>query len=153
MLPVWPFRNRSVRHRTFGAIRRIRNGQFWRGRVPLPSVGKPVELHISAGKAGPTAEQESLFLRLTQQYPQFYRSALGAVHAEYQRVHNLQPQLKWPTPTDIHHLERLTPLDRIWLDDAPGRQFVLSFGHSRDKEHAFHVFFKDEKLASVASER
>lgn len=153
MLPVWPFRSRSLRHRTFGTLKPIRNGGFWRSRMPLPQAPAPVDVHISAGSEGPTDQQESLFLKLSEQYPTVYRSALEAVHTEYNRVRQLQPQLKWPTAGDIAELEKLTPLNHIWLDDHAGRQFVLSFGHSEDKEHSFHVFFKDGKLASVASER
>jgi hypothetical protein len=121
--------------------------------MPLPHTTSPVDVHISAGTGGPTVEQESLFIKLAQQYPKVYESALKAVYGEYHRVRQLQPQLKWPTAADLADLERLTPLDHIWLDDHAGRQFVLSFGHSEDKEHSFHVFFKDGKLASVASER
>jgi hypothetical protein len=153
MLPVWPFRSRSIRHRTFGMLKPIRNGHFWRGRMPLPHAAKSVELHISGGSDGPTPEQESLFLRLAGEYPAVYETALRAVHQEYQRVLRQQPQLKWPAAADARDLEHLTPLDRIWFDDAPGRQFVLSFAHSRDEEHAFYVFFKDGKFTSVASER
>jgi hypothetical protein len=155
-MPVWPFRSRSIRHRTFGTLKPIRNGKYWRSRLPLPHPAgeKRVAVHISAaGRPGPTVEQESLFLRLSQQYPNVYQTALHAVHGEYLRVSQLQPQLKWPSAADIAAMEALTPLDHIWLDDHAGRDFVLSFGHSSDKEHSFHVFFKDGKLASVASER
>jgi hypothetical protein len=153
MLPVWPFQSRSLRHRTFGTLKSIRNGKFWRSRMPLPQAKEPVDVHISAGKEGPTDQQESLFLKLSEHYPKVYRKALEAVHKEYNRVRQLQPQLKWPTAADISDLEHLTPLDHIWLDDHAGRDFVFSFVHSKDKEHSFHVFFKDGKLASVASER
>ena len=153
-MPVWPFSPRSIRHRTFGTLKPVRNGKFLRARIPCPRGGqKPVELHITAGEAGPTAEQESLFLSLRQQYPSLYTDALRAVHGEYQRVRQVQPNLEWPTAGDVGELEPLTPLDRIWLDDASGKQFVLSFNHARDKEHSFHVFFKDGKVRSVASER
>ena len=153
MLSVWPFSSRSIRHRTFGKLKSVRNGKFWRAQVSLTQSRKPVELHISAGNTGPTPEQEGLFLRLAEQYPTVLGTALKAVHQEYQRVRLNKPQLKWPAAEELADLEYLTPLDRIWLDDHGGQQFVFSFNHRDDKEHSFHVFFEGGRVKSVASER
>lgn len=153
MLPVWPFSTRSIRHRTFGKLKPIRNGKYWRARIALPQSVKPVDVQINAGQSGPTADQEGLFLRLAAQYPSVFSSALQAVHTEYQRVRLSQPQLKWPAAEDLSALEYLTPLDSIWLDDHLGEQFVFSFGHRHDKDHSFHVFFEGGRVKSVASER
>ena len=153
MLPLWPFQRRSIRHRTFGKLRPVRNGNFWQGRLALQPNAEDVELHISAGEAGPSAAQEKLYLQLAKHYPKLMDVALAALHGEYQRVTAAQPQLKWPPAHDVETLRRLTPLGRVWLDDAHGHKFVLSFDHGHDKEHEFHVFFKNWKLESVASER
>jgi hypothetical protein len=152
-MPVWPFLSRSIRHRTFGRLKSVRNGKYWHARVAVAQVSKPVELHISADKSGPSAAQEGLFLRLASQYPAVFNTALQAVHREYQRVRLNQPQLKWPAAEELADLEYLTPLDRIWLDDHGGRQFVFTFNHRSDKEHSFHVFFDGDRVKSVASER
>ena len=40
----------------------------------------------------------------------------------------------------------------VWLDDDSGHKFVLSFKHRKDKDHEFHVFFKNGKLEGVAAE-
>src|SRR4051794_21406976 len=95
MLPVWPFTRRSIRHRTFGKLRPIRNGRFWRARVPIQPDGGAVEVRI-AGADGPTDAQERLYLQLATHYPKVLKVALGAVHREYQRLTAAQPQLKWP---------------------------------------------------------
>ena len=153
MLPVWPFRSRSIRHRTFGTLRPVRNGNYWRARVPLPHARRPVDLHISAGRGGPTAEQERLFLDLSGRYPAVYASALAAVHGEYQRVRRVHAHLRWPAADAAADLEHLTPLEQIWLDDDRGERFVLSFAHRDDRDHSFHVFFEGDRVQSVASER
>lgn len=153
MLSVWPFRNRSLRHRTFGRLKSVRSGRYWHARVDAPFARRPIDVHISAGKSGPTAEQELLFLRLREQYPTLVASALRAVHHEYRRVRAAQPHLRWPAAEDLATLEDLAPLGGIWLDDHDGRQFMLSFDHRDDKDHAFHVFFDGDRVKSVASER
>jgi len=153
MLPVWPFSKRSIRHRTFGRMKSVRNGKYWRARVALAPSVTPVDVQISAGQHGPTADQEGLFLRLTAHYPSVVNRALQAVHTEYQRVRSSQPQLKWPAAEDLSALAILAPLNSIWLDDHRGEQFMLSFGHRHDKDHAFHVFFEGDRVKSVASER
>lgn len=155
MLAVWPFKRRSIRHRTFGTLRPVRNGQFWQAKLPLEPrpAASPVEVQISAGADGPTEAQENLYLQLAKHYPKILAVALKAVHREYQRVVAAQPQLKWPQARGAADLRRLTPLGRVWLDDAHGHKFVLSFAHDHDKEHEFHVFFRNWKLESVASER
>ena len=154
MLPVWPFRNRSLRHRTFGRLRTVRNGKFWRARLPFQPAGRKVEVHISrAAGEGPTDAQEKLFLRLASEYPAVMETALAALHSEYERVTHAQPHLRWPKASGPRDLLHLAPLDRIWLDDGHGHRFVLSFQHDADKEHSFHVFFRNWGLESVASER
>lgn len=153
MFSLWPFNRRSIRHRTFGKLRPTRNGNFWQGRLPLQPDAQDVELHISAGEAGPSAAQEELYRQLARHYPKLMAVALKALHGEYQRVTAAQPQLKCPPARDVESLRRLTALGRVWLDDAHGQEFVLSFDHGHDKAHAFHVFFKNWKLESVASER
>ena len=152
-MPVWPFSSRTLRHRTFGRLKSVRSGKYWHARVAMATARMPVEFHISAGAAGPTAEQEGLFLRLAEKYPSVLETALQAVHQEYQRVCQTQPHRRWPAADSHTDLEHLTPLDRIWLDDHGGRQFVISFNHRSDKDHSFHVFFEGDRIRSVASER
>lgn len=154
MLPVWPFRSRAIRHRTFGTLKPVRNGKFWHARVPCPRGGRhPLSVQITAHPGGPSEAQEHLFLRLRQSYANVFDSALRAVHDEYRRLQSQQPYRDWPGIDNPGDLERVTPLEQIWLDDVGGRQFVLSFQHKHDREHSFHVFFADGKLRSVASER
>lgn len=155
-MPVWPFKRRSIRHRTFGRMRPARGGRFWQARVPFQPAGREVEIHITAAQpsgAGPTEAQEHLYRQLAHHYPSILRVALVALHREYKRVMVAQPQLHWPAAAGPHDLLHLAPLDRIWIDDTHGHRFVLSFQHRKDKEHEFHVFFRNWKLESVASER
>ena len=79
--------------------------------------------------------------------------ALKALHGEYQRVTKAQPQVKWPPVTSLKEQLRVTPLEKVWLDDGPGTRFVLSFQAKVDKEQHFHVFFHHWKVESAASER
>ena len=152
MLAVWPFKRRSLSHRTFGRLRPVRNGRFWRARLPFRPTNSPVDVHI-AGEHGPTEAQEQLYLRLADRFPNVLTVALDALHREYERVIHAQPQLKWQRVSAPPDLLRLVPLHGIWLDDGHGHKFVLSFRHGQDKDQEFHVFFRNWNLESVASER
>ena len=158
-------RTRSIRHRTFGTLTPYREDRFWRGRVAFGPAGRRVwvTVPVPSGResAGPTEQQERLYLQLAQRYHEaVLPEALRALHREYQRVRRTCTQTRYPAVERPADLLRLIPLDEIWLDGgpegngaAPGHKFVLSYQSRRHKDHDFHVFFKDWQVESVASER
>ena len=151
------FLNRRVlNHPTFGPLKSVRENKFWRGRIAFAPAGRRVWLAITAtaGQSGPTEQQEQLYDELSARYRAILPRALDALHREYQRVSKTSlPATRFPAAAEPADLLRLVPLDEIWLDDATGRRFALSFQSRRHKDHDFHVFFNDWEVESVAAER
>jgi len=149
---IWPFLSKRVHHRTFGALKPCRNGNYLRTKADFEPTGDRVWLLIRADKSGPTHIQEKIYLQIEKHYRAMLPRVLKSLLAEYQKVRRVQPAIPWPEVTKPAELLKIIPLDAIWLEQGPGHPFVFSFQSELDKDHEFHVFFRDGKLESIAFE-
>jgi hypothetical protein len=149
---IWPFLSKRIHHRTFGALKPYRNGNYLRTKADFEPVKKRVWLVIRADKAGPTHTQEKVYRQIEKHYAAMLPRVLKALFAEYQRVRHAQRHVPWPEVTKPTELMRIIPLDAIWLEEGQGHPFVFSYQSELDKDHEFHVFFRDGKLQNVAFE-
>jgi hypothetical protein len=153
LLPrLWPFGRPRIVHRTFGVLRPYRNDQFWRGKVHFAPAGHRVGLSIHAGKAGPTDVQERVYHQIEKQYAAMLPRLLKALLPEYRKVREAQPAAGWPEAAQPDDLLKILSFGCIWLEQGARHPFVLSYQSDRDKNHEFHVFFRDGKLVNVAFE-
>lgn len=149
---MWFSKRRTIRHRTFGTLTRVREGRFWEARVAFsPAGGRRVSLAI-AGADGPTDAQERLYIDLAEHYPRILPHALDALHGEYQRLRTAQPGAKFPQVEGPGEMARVARLDEIWLDCHHGHRFVLGFQSTRRKDQTFNVFFNHWELQGVSAE-
>jgi hypothetical protein len=149
---LWPFSSRRVIHRTFGKLKPWRNGNYLRGRSGFGPLHKKIWLVIQADAQGPSQHQEKLYHQIEKHYATLMPRVLEALFAEYQKVRRIQIAVSWPQILKPADLPEIIPLDAIWLEDGPGHPFVFSFQSELDKDHEFHVFFRNGKLQSVAFE-
>jgi hypothetical protein len=149
---MWPLFGKKLNHPTFRAMRAYRDGKFWRSHLLFSPVQRKVWVTVHAGKSGPTSEQERLYKTLIVKYDQLIPRVTRALLMEYQRVRAAHPHVKWPKASE-KDLFQIIPLHRLWLEEGPGHPFVLSYQSKLDKDHEFHVFFKQGKLRNVSFER
>ena len=144
------FFTRSILHKTFGKLKPVREGTYWRAKVEFGALGHPVFVAV---RGKPCDEMARMFEQITAKYATLQPKVLQLLHRECETGRKGRPDLAWPTagaPTD---LLRTVPLDEIWLEDAAAKRFMLSYRSTADKDHHIHMFFKNGKLESVASER
>ncbi|HET6247396.1 MAG TPA: hypothetical protein VFE47_06860 [Tepidisphaeraceae bacterium] len=149
---LWLFSSRRVVHRTFGTLKPWRNGNYLRTRAGFGPLKSNVWVVIRADSNGPTHHQEKLYLQIEKHYATLMPGVLQTLFAEYKKVRKIQSHVPWPEVAKAGDLPEIIPLDAIWLEQGPGHPFVLSFQSELDKDHEFHVFFRNGKLASVAFE-
>lgn len=142
--------NRSIQHPVFGTLKPIRQGSYWRARVRFEPVGHKVWIAI---RSRPDAAIERLFRQISERYTSLEHKVLAVLHRECEKGHRARPDLSWPKTADPRQLLRLAPLEEIWIEDAAAKRFMLSYRSAADKEHHIHLFFKNARLESVASER
>ena|SRR5665213_2933244 len=152
MSRLWPLSGRRVKHHTFGTLKPWRNGRYLRAKTEFAPLGKRIWLVIRADDAEPSALQEKLFVQIEKHYPALLPRILKALLVEYHKVRRVQANVAWPEAAKPADLLKIIPLDAIWLEHGPGHPFVLSFQSELDKDHEFHVFFRDGKLESVLFE-
>ncbi|MDB5355253.1 MAG: hypothetical protein JWN24_1706 [Phycisphaerales bacterium] len=149
---LWPFRGSRIHHRTFGTLRPYRNGQFWRGKVQFAPAGHRVGVCIHAGHAGPTDAQERVYQQIEKHYAALLPHILAAMLPEYHKVRRAQPAARWPEAAEPGDLLKVLSFGCIWLEQGAGHPFVLSYQSDRDKNHEFHVFFREGRVVNVAFE-
>jgi len=154
MSRLWPVASRQIDHRTFGALKPWRNGNYLRGKSDFKPLNKFVWIVIrNHGDSGPSPLQEKLFLQIEKHFSKVLPRVLRELFVEYQKVRQLPTTgISWPMATKPSDLLKIIPLDAIWLEEGPGHPFVFSFQSQLDKDHEFHVFFRHGKLESVAYE-
>ncbi len=151
MSRLWPLAGRA-KHPTFGALKPWRNGRYLRAKADFAPLKKRIWLVIRADDHQPSPSQEKLFHEIEKHYSALLPRILKALHAEYQKVRQVQTQIAWPEAAKPADLVKIIPLDAIWLEHGHGHPFVLSFQSELDKDHEFHVFFRNGKLESVLFE-
>jgi hypothetical protein len=141
---------RSISHKTFGKLKPVREGTYWRARVDFRPVGHPVFVAV---RGKPCDGMASMFEQISAKYATLQPKVLALLHKECETGRRGRPDLSWPACATPADLARTAPLDEIWLEDAAANRFMLSYRSAADKEHHIHLFFKNGKLESVASER
>jgi hypothetical protein len=149
---IWPFSSRRVHHRTFGTLKRCRNGNYLSGRAEFSPLGKKIHLVIPADAKGSSHIQEKHYLQIEKHYQEILPELHTALFAEYEKVRRVHKSVPWPKIAGPGDLQTVIPLNSIWLEQGDGHPFVLSFQSKLDKDHEFHVFFRHGKLASIAFE-
>jgi hypothetical protein len=149
---MWFLPGKKLQHPTFGTLRPFRGGHFWRGRIVFPPTGKKVWLSIHAGDDGPTPAHEKIYNSLLSKYESILPRLTHVLYLEYQKVRKAHAETDWPKVSEADLLNEI-PLHRLWLEEGAGHPFVLSFQSARDRDHEFHVFFRNGKLQNVSFER
>jgi hypothetical protein len=144
------FFSRSIQHKTFGKLKPVREGTYYRAKVDFTPVGHPVYVAV---RGKPCDGMAKMFEQIATKYATLQAKVLQLLHRECETGRKGRPDLAWPSAAAPTDLLRSAPLEEIWLEDAAAKRFMFSYRSTADKDHHIHMFFKNGKLESVASER